>query len=136
MCALPIFTVFGSWTEEVTARVKRLLGRAETGIGRGATPAPGGKGANQAAAAGVLGAGVHMVGRVGQDPAGDRRLAALAGSRGDGSQGHRTPGGPPGSGPIPGEAGSAQNPTVAGAGANAQRAPGEAGGECRGRAGG
>ena len=71
-------TVVGSLNEDVLVAVGRLPGRGETVIGRGVEIAPGGKGANQAAAAGRLGPGVHMVGRVGEDPAGDRQLAALA----------------------------------------------------------
>ena len=65
-------TVVGSLNEDVLIAVGRLPGRGETVIGRSAVLAPGGKGANQAAAAGELGPGVHMVGRVGEDPAGAR----------------------------------------------------------------
>ena len=70
-------TVVGSLNEDVLVAVGRLPGRGETVIGRTAALAPGGKGANQAAAAARLGAGVHMVGRVGADPAGERQRAAL-----------------------------------------------------------
>ena len=82
-------TVVGSLNEDVLVAVGRLPGRGETVIGRSAELAPGGKGANQAAAAGRLGPGVHMVGRVGEDPAGDRQLAALADCPGE-----RQPGAP------------------------------------------
>ena len=93
-------TVVGSLNEDVLVAVERLPGRGETVIGRGAELAPGGKGANQAAAAGRLGPGVHMVGRVGEDPAGDRQLAALAelaGERRAGCTGRRAcrPAAPP-----------------------------------------
>ena len=50
-------TVVGSLNEDVLVAVDRLPGRGETVIGRSAVQAPGGKGANQAAAAGRLGPG-------------------------------------------------------------------------------
>ena len=112
-------TVVGSLNEDVLVAVGRLPGRGETVIGRSAVVAPGGKGANQAAAAGLLGPGVHMVGRVGEDPAGDRQLAALAGSRVNVSQVRRTPGVPTGSATIPVEDGSGENLIVVVPGANA-----------------
>jgi ribokinase len=113
-------TVVGSLNEDVLVAVGRLPGRGETVIGRDVTIAPGGKGANQAAAAGLLGPGVHMVGRVGEDPAGDRQLAALAGSRVNVSQVRRTPGAPTGSATIPVEDGSGENLIVVVPGANAE----------------
>src|SRR3712207_9429983 len=67
-----------------------------------------------------------MVGRVGQDPAGDRQLAALAGSRVNVSQVHRAPGVPTGSATIPVESGSGENLIVVVPGANAELAPGDA----------
>ncbi|WP_116450791.1 ribokinase [Blastococcus litoris] len=119
-------TVVGSLNEDVLVAVGRLPGRGETVIGRSAALAPGGKGANQAAAAGELGPGVHMVGRVGEDPAGDRQLAALAGSRVDVSRVHRTPGVPTGSATIPVEEGSGENLIVVVPGANAELTPEDA----------
>jgi ribokinase len=113
-------TVVGSLNEDVLVTVDRLPGRGETVIGRSAEVAPGGKGANQAAAAGRLGPGVHMVGRVGADPAGDRQLAALAASRVNVSQVHRTPGVPTGSATIPVEEGSGENLILVVPGANAE----------------
>src|SRR5687767_14633093 len=113
-------TVVGSVNEDVLVAVDRLPGRGETVVGRSAVLAPGGKGANQAAAAGELGPGVHMVGRVGEDPAGDRQLAALAGSRVNVSRVHRTPGVPTGSATIPVEEGSGENLIVVVPGANAE----------------
>ena len=111
-------TVVGSVNEDVLVAVDRLPGRGETVVGRSVTRAPGGKGANQAAAAGLLGPGVHMVGRVGEDAAGDRQLAALAGSRVNVSRVHRTPGSPTGTATIPVEDGSGENLIVVVPGAN------------------
>ena len=119
-------TVVGSLNEDVLVRVGRLPGRGETVIGRGTTLAPGGKGANQAAAAGRLAPGVHMIGRVGDDPAGDRQLAALADSRVNVSRVHRTPGVPTGSATIPVEEGSGENLIVVLPGANAELTPDDA----------
>ena len=111
-------TVVGSVNEDVLVAVDRLPGRGETVVGRSVTRAPGGKGANQAAAAGLLGPGVHMVGRVGEDAPGDRQLAALAGSRVNVSRVHRTPGLPTGAATIPVEEGSGENLIVVVPGAN------------------
>jgi ribokinase len=111
-------TVVGSLNEDVLVAVGRLPGRGETVIGRSTALAPGGKGANQAAAAGLLGPGVHMVGRVGQDPAGDRQLAALAEVRVNVGRVLRTPGVPTGSATIPVEDGTGENLIVVVPGAN------------------
>jgi ribokinase len=70
-------TVVGSLNEDVLVRVDRLPGRGETVVGADVVLAPGGKGANQAAAAAVLGARAAMIGAVGDDEAGKRSLAAL-----------------------------------------------------------
>lgn len=118
-------TVVGSVNEDVLVAVDRLPGRGETVVGRSVTRAPGGKGANQAAAAGLLGPGVHMVGRVGEDAAGDRQLAALAGSRVNVSRVHRTPGLPTGTATIPVEDGSGENLIVVQPGANEVLTPGD-----------
>ena len=116
-------TVVGSVNEDVLVAVDRLPGRGETVVGRSVTRAPGGKGANQAAAAGLLGPGVHMVGRVGEDAPGDRQLAALAGSRVNVSRVHRTPGLPTGTATIPVEDGSGENLIVVAPGANGALTP-------------
>jgi len=118
--------VVGSLNEDVLVAVGRLPGRGETVVGRSTRLAPGGKGANQAAAAGMLGRGVHMVGRVGKDPAGDRQLAELAAARVDVSHVHRTPGEPTGSATIPVEEGSGENLIVVVPGANGALAPEDA----------
>jgi ribokinase len=128
-------TVVGSLNEDVLVAVGRLPGRGETVIGRSVEVAPGGKGANQAAAAGRLGRGVHMVGRVGQDPAGDRQLAALAGAQVNVSRVHPTPGVPTGSATIPVEDGSGENLIVVVPGANAELTPEDADVESVHRAG-
>lgn len=116
-------TVVGSLNEDVLVRVARLPGRGETVVGRGTVLAPGGKGANQAAAAGRLGDGVAMVGRVGDDPAADRQLAALAQAGVDVTAVHRTPGAPTGTATIPVEDDSGENLIVVVPGANAELAP-------------
>ncbi|MGY2064263.1 ribokinase [Blastococcus sp. SYSU DS0619] len=120
-------TVVGSLNEDVLVAVDRLPGRGETVVARSAALAPGGKGANQAAAAGLLGGlgdhAVHMVGRVGDDPAGDRQLAALAGSRVNVSRVLRTTGTPTGTATIPVEEATGENLIVVVPGANAELTP-------------
>jgi ribokinase len=111
-------TVVGSLNEDVLVAVERLPGRGETVVGRSASLAPGGKGANQAAAAGRLGPGVHMVGRVGEDSAGDRQVAALADAGVDVAGVQRTAGVPTGSATIPVEDGTGENLIVVVPGAN------------------
>ncbi len=118
-------TVVGSLNEDVLVGVTRLPGRGETVIGRDARLAPGGKGANQAAAAGRLGDGVVMVGRVGDDPAGERQVEALTAVGVDVRAVRRTPGVPTGSATIPVEDGSGENLIVVVPGANAALGPGD-----------
>ncbi|MGY5883958.1 ribokinase [Modestobacter lacusdianchii] len=116
-------TVVGSLNEDVVVTVDRLPGRGETVVGSGVAVLPGGKGANQAAAAGRLGTGVHMVGRVGDDPAAGRQLAALADCRVNVGRVHRTPGAPTGTATIPVEADGGENLIVVVPGANAELTP-------------
>ncbi|MGY1651269.1 ribokinase [Geodermatophilus sp. SYSU D01119] len=117
-------TVVGSLNEDVLVAVGRLPGRGETVVGRDAALAPGGKGANQAAAAGRLsGGGVAMVGRVGDDPAGGRQVAALREAGVDTAGVLETPGTPTGSATIPVEDGSGENLIVVVPGANAALTP-------------
>ncbi|MGY1811527.1 ribokinase [Blastococcus sp. SYSU D00820] len=118
-------TVVGSLNEDVLVPVERLPGRGETVVGGDATTAPGGKGANQAAAAGRLGSGVAMVGRVGDDPAGRRMRAALADAGVDVGSVLATAGVPTGSATIPVEEGTGENLIVVVPGANAALAPGD-----------
>ncbi len=116
-------TVVGSLNEDVVVTVRRLPGRGETVIGSAVEVLPGGKGANQAAAAGRLGRGVHMVGRVGADDAGDRQLAALAEAGVNVGRVQRTEGVPTGSATIPVEAEGGENLIVVVPGANAELTP-------------
>ena len=111
-------TVVGSLNEDVLVRVARLPGRGETVIGADVTLAPGGKGANQAAAAARLGPGVAMVGRVGDDPSGERQRGALAGEGVDVTAVLPTPGVPTGTATIPVEDGTGENLIVVVPGAN------------------
>jgi ribokinase len=70
--------VVGSLNDDTTLRVPSLPSPGETILTEGQRfTSPGGKGANQAAAAAVLGARVAMVGAVGDDEPGERSLAAL-----------------------------------------------------------
>lgn len=70
--------VVGSLNDDITLSVGALPAPGETTLTQGVrSTSPGGKGANQAAAAAVLGARVIMVGAVGEDEPGERALAAL-----------------------------------------------------------
>ncbi len=70
--------VVGSLNEDLVVRVDRWPDAGETIFGERLDRAPGGKGANQAAAAARLGGDVAMVGRVGDDAAGHDLRAGLA----------------------------------------------------------
>ncbi|SDY45312.1 ribokinase [Modestobacter sp. DSM 44400] len=116
-------TVVGSLNEDVLVTVDRLPGRGETVVGSAVRTAPGGKGANQAAAAGRLGGGVAMVGRVGADPAGDRQRAALVAVGVDVDRLLATPGELTGTATIPVEADGGENLIVVVPGANGVLTP-------------
>ena len=116
-------TVVGSLNEDVVVTVDRLPGRGETVVGTAVAVLPGGKGANQAAAAGRLGTGVHMVGRVGDDTAAGRQLAALADARVNVGRVQRTAGVPTGTATIPVEADGGENLIVVVPGANGRLSP-------------
>ena len=73
----PRVTVLGSLNMDISVTVPRLPEPGATVLGSAARFTPGGKGANQAVAAARLGAGVCMVGCVGDDDFGRRLLAAL-----------------------------------------------------------
>jgi ribokinase len=70
--------VFGSINIDVTAYSERLPRPGETLRGERHTLGLGGKGANQAAAAGRLGAPTSLIGRVGNDPFGAEARRILA----------------------------------------------------------
>lgn len=83
---MPEIVVVGSLNLDTTVRVPRLPAPGETVLGSGHFDDTGGKGANQAVAAARLGREVAMVGMVGDDDAGRRLVAALAGDRIDVSE--------------------------------------------------
>ena len=116
-------TVVGSLNEDVIAVVERLPGRGETVIADSVSTMPGGKGANQAAAAGRLSTGVRMVGRVGADDAGQRTIEALVEAGVDVTHVIRTPAAPTGIATIPVERASGENLILVVPGANAELRP-------------
>ena len=69
--------VVGSINADLTTRVARHPNPGETLMGDGGSFSAGGKGANQAVAAGLLGADVAMVGAVGTDPQAEAALAPM-----------------------------------------------------------
>jgi ribokinase len=71
--------VVGSVNLDLVARVSRLPSPGETVLGGGYAEYAGGKGLNQAVAAARAGAQVAFVGAVGDDEAGGRLLAVMAG---------------------------------------------------------
>jgi ribokinase len=77
----PRIVVVGSLNMDLVVRVSRLPRPGETAVGRDFSQVPGGKGANQAVAAALLGADVLLIGRVGDDAYG-RLLVQLLQSRG------------------------------------------------------
>jgi ribokinase len=76
----PGIVVLGSLNMDFVVQVERLPAPGETTLGHGFRMIPGGKGANQACAAGKLArsARVCMIGRVGADPFADHLKASLA----------------------------------------------------------
>jgi ribokinase len=77
----PALVVAGSLNMDFVIQVERLPVPGETVLGRDFQMVPGGKGANQAYAAGKLGTGsvaVRMIGRVGYDVFADHLKASLA----------------------------------------------------------
>ena len=70
-------TVIGSINLDLVARVERLPRAGETISGSSFGRFPGGKGANQAVAAALLGAHVRLIGAVGDDPLAEEALAGL-----------------------------------------------------------
>jgi ribokinase len=73
----PKIVVVGSINMDLLAQANHLPQPGETVIGSHYQYCPGGKGANQAVAAARLGAGVTLIGQVGEDEAGTRLLEGL-----------------------------------------------------------
>jgi len=120
--------VVGSLNMDFVVRVNRLPASGETVTGHDFQMTPGGKGANQAAAAGKLGAAsvaVRMIGRVGMDLFADRLRASLASAGVDVSAVHSSRSQPTGVALIAVDA-AGQNQIVVAAGANAELAASEA----------
>src|SRR5580704_13126121 len=89
----PSLVVAGSLNMDFVVSVDRLPVPGETVLGRDFQMIPGGKGANQACAAGKLGAGsvaVRLIGRVGYDVFADHLKASLAAAGVDVSAVHAT----------------------------------------------
>jgi ribokinase len=82
--------VVGSLNMDFVVTVDRLPAPGETTLGRDFQMLPGGKGANQACAAGRLGAATRMIGRVGYDVFGDRLKASLSAAGVDAGGVHAT----------------------------------------------
>ena len=70
----PRITVIGSINMDLVTVAENMPEQGETISGDSFKTLPGGKGANQAVAAAGLGAEVHMIGKVGDDPFGDSLL--------------------------------------------------------------
>lgn len=74
---MPEVVVLGSLNMDLVARAARMPRPGETVMGERFVTVPGGKGANQAAAAARLGASVAMIGRVGADSFGPTLVANM-----------------------------------------------------------
>jgi len=134
----PAVTVVGSLNLDLVVTVERLPGRGETVVGSSTVTGPGGKGGNQAAAAGVLSAGtavsanlsagtavagVAMIGRVGTDSGGHQLIDDLR-RRGVDTTGVRpTPGVPTGTATVAVEREGGENLIVVAPGANTRLSP-------------
>ncbi len=117
---MPRITVVGSLNMDFVVPVDRLPAAGETVLGRGFQMLPGGKGANQACAAGKLGENsiqTRMIGRVGSDVFGDQLKASLAAAGVNVEDVHATPNHPTGVAFIWVD-GAGQNSIVVSPGAN------------------
>jgi len=114
--------VVGSVNLDLVARVRAFPARGETVTDAVVSRHPGGKGANQALAARRLGAQVHLLACVGEDPAADEALAPLRKEGVNLSLCHRLPGQPTGLAMILVEPGG-ENQIVVAPGANAAFMP-------------
>ena len=88
----PDVVVFGSINLDFVFAMDALPGPGQTRLARSLSVQPGGKGANQAAAARLAGASVCMVGAVGDDELADPALAVMARAGVDLSAVRRVPG--------------------------------------------
>lgn len=123
----PAIVVLGSLNMDFVVSVERLPAPGETVLGRDFKMLPGGKGANQACAAGKLGgSGVvtRMIGRVGYDVFGDDLKASLSAAGVDVSGVHATRSHPTGVALIWVDRGG-QNSIVVASGANQALPPSE-----------
>lgn len=76
MSRKPKILVVGSFVMDLIVKTERFPNAGETVLGLDYQTAPGGKGANQAVQAALLGADVTMVGKVGNDDFGRRLIAS------------------------------------------------------------
>lgn len=116
----PLIVIIGSLNMDFVVRTASLPSPGETVLGYGFEMIPGGKGANQAVAAGKLGASsvsVKMIGRVGKDLFADHLKASLAGAGVDVSAVHASRSSPTGVALIAVDA-KGQNQIVVASGAN------------------
>ena len=123
----PAVVVAGSLNMDFVVRTQHLPAPGETVLGHGFQMSPGGKGANQAVAAGKLGAGsvtVKMIGRVGMDLFADRLKASLASAGVDVSAVYASRAQPTGVALIAVDP-EGQNQIVVASGANADLAAGD-----------
>lgn len=121
----PAVTVVGSLNLDLIVSVDRLPGHGETVVATASATGPGGKGANQAAAAAALSSEVAMVGRVGADEAGARLRADLADRGVDVRDVLAVPGTPTGHATVAVEAAGGENLIVVAPGANHALTPAE-----------
>jgi ribokinase len=119
-------TSVGSLNLDVTITVESLPRPGETVLGLSSARAPGGKGANQAAAARSAGASGAMVGRVGADEAGRVLLQDLVQRGVDVSGVIALPGTPSGSATIAVDVRAAENLIIVDPGANRLVGPSDA----------
>jgi ribokinase len=120
----PTLAVTGSLNMDFVVQVERLPAPGETALGHDFRMIPGGKGANQACAAGKLAQNVRvrMVGRVGYDPFADSLKASLTAAGVDVAAVLATHSQPTGIAEIWVER-SGQNSIVVAGGANAELSP-------------
>ncbi|MFG0285543.1 MAG: ribokinase [Phycisphaerales bacterium JB039] len=114
--------VLGSINMDLVVSAPRLPAPGETVLGATYARHPGGKGANQAAAAAKMGAHVRMIGMTGDDDNGRAMRDALAGAGVDTAAIESTPDAPTGVALITVDA-AAENTIVVASGANALLTP-------------